>query len=418
MSVLKYPPCGRTAVRPFPNVAILLVAILLVSAGSFCRHAAGQAGPAADPGTPAAAQSWREMPVDENVWTPTKIGQTRSLVGGMLRRGTFAGNEQAVFDDYYKSYRLARWTLVDNRAKLASYRTKELRRDFINGKGAVYSHLNALVLEFMGGLAKPDPPTPNYHPATRINAILAIGELDLTKPAKFADLPVPLPAALPALLEIVQDADQPDAVKVAALVGLIRHARFGRIAAPVDRAAILELAKSASPAGAAGAGKAWMRAQAAEILGELKVADAATTAALAVMVGDSTLGCSARCAAAEALGKLDYAGAAGLNPSALAAPLGKLAVDACTTEEQAQIASRRRLMRCLKAAMEGLAAVAAPAKAAGPAHDAFVGALQAQVKVMLEQIGDAKGVDDATLKSDVNQGAGKLRAALAKKPGA
>ncbi|MBI2497791.1 MAG: response regulator, partial [Opitutae bacterium] len=57
-----------------------------------------------------------------------------------------------------------------------------------------------------------------------------------------------------------------------------------------------------------------------------------TYATMVGIVGDKNVPMLTRCAAARALGAFDYKGFKGLTPSQLAAPLGQLAVEMCTTE--------------------------------------------------------------------------------------
>ena len=64
-----------------------------------------------------------------------------------------------------------------------------------------------------------------YHPAVRCNAMLAIGSLNEQEAEVGHSHAVPLSASLPILLNAVKNADDSDAVRVVALVGLVRHCR-------------------------------------------------------------------------------------------------------------------------------------------------------------------------------------------------
>jgi len=251
----------------------------------------------------------------------------------ILRAPDFGPGEQEVFDTYYRDYALARWSEEENAASVGAFR-RELRSDFENAKsGRVHDHLNSVVLDYMKIRA-----TGHYHPATRFNAMLMIGDLNSVE----GKAPVPLPAALPVLLSAVEEPQQLDAVKVAALVGVLRHLQLDAVKSPDDRKTVgdaaLALAGSQRPPGRTADGHAWMRKLAAEILGELRAAgdNGAVATTLAGMAAEATTPFYARCSAAEALGKLDYQGAAGLDASKLAASLGRLALDACTAEAKAQ----------------------------------------------------------------------------------
>ncbi len=83
---------------------------------------------------------------------------------------------------------------------------------------AAHDELNRITLDKMQAIA-----SDNYHPTVRLNAMLLIG--DLTESAD-ASSP-PWKNALPALLKAATANDSVDAVRVAALRGLLRHAQAG-----------------------------------------------------------------------------------------------------------------------------------------------------------------------------------------------
>ncbi|QDS86838.1 hypothetical protein EC9_10130 [Rosistilla ulvae] len=65
----------------------------------------------------------------------------------------------------------------------------------------------------------------NYYPGARINAVFMIGELNDREPNSLEkQAPIPMQAALPLLLEIVEDAKYDDGLRVAAIQGIQRHA--------------------------------------------------------------------------------------------------------------------------------------------------------------------------------------------------
>jgi hypothetical protein len=276
--------------------------------------------------------------------------------------GKFAPGEQEVFDRYYQKYALARWTEPDKAASLASFR-EELGNDLLSPKtGAVRDHLNALVLDFMKALA-----AKNYYPAARHNAMLMIGELNAVEPERYGDLPVPLPEALPVLVQALQDPKQMDVVKSAALVGILRHLELDAVKAPDDRAGIraaaLAVVVTPRPPGRSADGHGWLRMRAAEVLGALGEVGAggAVANALAGMVVEAASPFDTRCSAAEALGRLDYQGAAGLDALKLAAALGRLAVDACAAEAKAQAKAEAKTEAEADAAPQPL-----PGRGSGP----------------------------------------------------
>jgi len=268
--------------------------------------------------------------------------------GDISGDGEFGEEEQKRLQAYYWGYSLPRWTLPEYRGELAGNPEQlekttrglrvELQNELRNGRNeAAFAFVTNLVLRSMENLARPYPAGErSFHPATRINAMLMIGELGAKPPAGFGDVPPPLPDALPVMFKHLQDPEQIDGVRVAALVGINRHADLGGINTPQARQAIVNslvaLMNSPRPTDRSADGHAWMRSQAAEVLGKLGIAAAGVPQALTAMVADASVPISVRCVPAEALGKLNYAGAAELNPSQIVAALGRLAEAAIARE--------------------------------------------------------------------------------------
>ncbi len=253
-----------------------------------------------------------------------------SKVSQALRRG-FAAGDAELFDKVCDNYVLPMWTQPANLPEVAGMRQK-LKGQLLTAKNAATrDHFNKHLLDVLPKMA-----SGNYHPAVRYNCMLLIGELDLTPPPSIRDLAVPLPDALPILLDALADANQLEAVKVAALVGIGRHSR----SLPSNDArrkvtdALLELAKAKNDPKTSPMGHAWMRCMAIDTLGEMKsVGDKSAIAkALLEIVDDAEAPLSVRSAAAEAIGKLDYSKQEGLNPGAMVRQLGRLAMAACQTE--------------------------------------------------------------------------------------
>ncbi len=145
-----------------------------------------------------------------------------SKIDAILMTGRFADQEeQQKVDDFYSTYFLARWTLLKNLSHLHDFRNKDLRNHLAAAqeRGGPRSS-DALVLDFMKKLA-----AGNYHPAVRVNAMLAIGELNSVEPTPNTPA-VPLPEALKVLLAAVESSKLPDGVRAAAMVG-IRASRGG-----------------------------------------------------------------------------------------------------------------------------------------------------------------------------------------------
>jgi len=240
-----------------------------------------------------------------------------------------------------------------------------------------------------------------------------IGELNEVEPTP-STAPRPLPATVPVMIAAIRDPQQVDAVRVAAMVGILRHLKLNGISSPEARGpvrdAALEIARAAQPPpGRPPAGHAWMRAQAAEILGELGDAGpgGSIAAALAAIVADSqsstnnTACFGARCAAARALGKLSYQAGAGVNPPQIATALGQLALDACAAED-GQAFSLRRLKDRVSAATAGLIGADDQHKGIEPlmtdsASQQLLGELRPTLQAVLDTLDDKKLSSDEVI---------------------
>jgi hypothetical protein len=292
----------------------------------------------AAPAPPAAPVSYKEDMTAEDlkvVADKVKREKTRSNVQKWLGAQAFGAGEEAQFDAYYRQFALPRWTVAENYGLLIDYR-KELRNDLLRGRtGPPYDRLLDLTFNYMSRISGPA-----YYPAVRYNAMIVLGDLNAQEFSPGARGTVePYPPAQKMLLQAVTNSDS-DAVRVAALVGLMRHANLG-IADPQVRdgqfiPALLALAQSGPPKdkSRSAEGHAWLRAMAIDVLAALRAPgpDGSVVTAMVAMVSDKDTPLITRLAAARALGSLDLKGFKTLAPSQLAAPLGHLAVELCTAE--------------------------------------------------------------------------------------
>jgi hypothetical protein len=122
----------------------------------------------------------------------------------------------------------------------------------------------------------------NYHPACRYNAMLIISGLnsvDAITVGADKKTPEPLIEALPFILEEYTKADNSDAIRMAALLGMVRHLEWDNFRGPIDAptpaivpqtrdAIVKELLALAlatqPPAGREAAGHEWFRRRAIE----------------------------------------------------------------------------------------------------------------------------------------------------------
>ncbi|MCC6125426.1 MAG: hypothetical protein IT426_10715 [Pirellulales bacterium] len=253
-----------------------------------------------------------------------------------------------MFDDYFENYEFKRWTQKKNFPSLHTMR-KELKNNCIRSRsGQVHDRLNELVMDVLGKKIK----NRKYHPVFLFNAMLAIGDLNATEGSS----PAPLPAALALLLDAIDDAQQLDSVKIAALVGIKRHVALG-VKDPKIAAAALKLATVED----SDVGKAWMRERAVELLGYLQSPGQgnAVVNLLQKIIADKAAALKLRFIAADALGQINLANAAGLNANQLIADLVQLMKDGCDSElknvkEKNETISRRLMKAYLGAVVAGL----------------------------------------------------------------
>jgi hypothetical protein len=282
--------------------------------------------------------------VEKELFTNRQARNERKILVGKVCMGTESlRDKQADFDKWFKGYYYPMLTDPKQLPELAKLR-RELMRDFFNrikndSAGlAVRDHLNKLSLEYLQKFA-----ANNLHPAVRYNAMLIIGDLESraaeslggNKPAE------PMNEALEVLRAELISPTQIDAVRVAALLGLRRHATLNRqrsadrqwteatVTGLVDKIAPIAAAKK-PPTGRSLEGHIWMRRLALETLAELGAARPlpAVTVLVDRIVGDATEPLDLRLAAAKAQGKLKNPLPAGAKPVAVAERIARVGIDA------------------------------------------------------------------------------------------
>jgi uncharacterized protein (UPF0147 family) len=254
-----------------------------------------------------------------------------------------------MLDDYYANYEFKNWTLKANASKLLAMR-KEFRTNCARTKsGPVHDRLNELALEELGKKIK----NKKYRPSFLVNATLTIGDLNSSE----ANPVTPWPQSLPVLLEIADDTEQLDAVKIEAVNGIRRQ-----IAAPggTKDAAVAKLLLKLAKVDDNDVGKAWLRQQAVELLGYVQAPNATTEAAsvLQSILNDKKAPLKLRCVAAESLGQVNLANS-GLKADSLVNALRQLMKDGCeaelkTVKEKDLTVSPRQMKAYLGAVMSGL----------------------------------------------------------------
>lgn len=185
---------------------LLLVAMLLVPCNPLAS--AQDAEPAAE--APAKPKGYTVIP-----------GSARGSMISMAQKGQV--DDQAAFDNYYTAL-LGQFTQPGQFANAFDLR-KIIRRDARTGYSRAskqfHGALNTLLLAKLQPLVVDE----QYHPAARFNWMLILGDLNEVESVPGANNPeVPLAATLPVLIPIAGDAKQADSVRLAALIGLDRHA--------------------------------------------------------------------------------------------------------------------------------------------------------------------------------------------------
>jgi hypothetical protein len=183
--------------------------------------------------------------------------------------------------------------------------------------------------------------TNNFHPIVRYNAMIIIGELNEQEAFRVGAnplLPEPYAAALNFMVDRIDDAKTPDPVRVAALIGILRHlewepfrAKDNPIPAGTRGTLITSLVRLAElktpPAGRTAAGHEWLRRRAIEALGLASVTTALPNVVdtFEKILKDSGEPLHLRCAAALALGRANVPAGKSLDANELTRTLGTLA---------------------------------------------------------------------------------------------
>lgn len=243
-------------------------------------------------------------------------GARNTVRNNIVPDGTIPTEHEKLFEDYYR-FRIAELTWAANRAKLHEKR-EEFKKDLrFAGKATnkeVHNRLNAMLLAQLPAIAGDD----RYHWAVRYNCMLIVADLNEQELRPFAPYgeETPLPAALGVLLDKVADESQDDAVRVAALRGVLRHAarNMGPDARKSAVEATLKLVQAHEPpAGKDRVVHLWMRCQASAVLAAMAMNQnnwpephvPQVASALHLMAAEADTELAARCEASRALGALE-----------------------------------------------------------------------------------------------------------------
>ena len=284
--------------------------------------------------TDAQRRSFDEMPVTKAAGSSSIRFKVSNIARGA---GAIPPADQTTFDAYFRDYELARLTDLKSIAEYHTIREKLIRARLraagktATGTSAVYERINQLCLEVCAKIVQG-----NYHPASKLNAMLILKGLNLSEPTQTAGA-VPYPPTFDVILSALKDPDLPDGVKVVALEGLERHAMAGL--ADDKKAAVIAVVlpmftQAKPPNNRSPDGHRWIRQRAARVLGAIGSVgpNNEVLQALATVIGDANVHVKIRCTAARALGMLDYKGVQYDGVAKLAEDLFKTAMDAFDAE--------------------------------------------------------------------------------------
>ncbi|QDU26336.1 hypothetical protein ETAA8_14140 [Anatilimnocola aggregata] len=188
----------------------------------------------------------------------------------------------------------------------------------------------------------------NFHPVVRYNAMIMIGDLNEQEVLRVGAtplLPEPYAAAIPFMVDRISDPKTPDPVRIAALVGLIRHLEWEPFRAPEKPipagtrttmlSTLIKLAETKDPpAGRTVVGQQWLRRRAIEALGLAGAVTAQPNAIATIekVLKDTSEPTSVRCAAALALGRMNVPANHKIDANELARILAQLATSSVVGE--------------------------------------------------------------------------------------
>lgn len=335
----------------------LVAAMLLIGDAAWAQEEPAEA--------PASAYSQLEIPdsLDERNKPKSdlpavrkKLQDLKVLVNGVLSGEQPLQPNQAQFDGYYLQYVFPQLTwlkTIESPENFNSlYRTRSMFMvDLRRASPPVHDHMLPMAFEKLKEIASGD-----FHPAARINAMLIIVELNQKEMVRSGTVTPPDPylPALPFLVDVLEDKNQIDGVRVVALLGILRQIQWdSRIRESqaqgtkqqitkvddalrdrINQLALAIINAAAPPPGRTVEGHAWMQRRAIDVLGALGTIGTNVNAASTIenMVGDDKAPLSLRCGAAEALGLINLPPETKLSATETAGKLGELALSACRNE--------------------------------------------------------------------------------------
>lgn len=285
--------------------------------------------------------------------------EKKSTAMTMISSGSMAGGDEKLLKDFFQSY-FAELTSASKAQNLHKTRAN-IKKQLVDSGNAsdqsTHDAANRLMLEILPNIIK----KPTFHPGVRYNCTLLLGDLDSVEKKSLNDVATPYPAALDKLIELLTDKNVNDSIRLAAILGMTRHAAAGDAAtrAKVAKQALAfldRLDKSDSAARKQDV-KFWLESRTMECLAATVTPTPEVVAALQTRLADENRPVWLRSAAAQSLGKLTFDANAKVDANALVPDFKKL-VD--LTVDQGL--NRRELRSMLYSVNRGLEGYQTPAK--------------------------------------------------------
>jgi hypothetical protein len=339
---------GRLAVRVSIGAALFVIAVAYVVTA--WAQGQGQAQP-----------QYRELTAHPKLktWAAIELPSSdeRRAIDNMLR-GT-SSLDPATFDDFFNNAVFPQFTRMENvfyesaakgkGTKTTVSRLPEMRKKFKSmflGKESTNrearDRLNLLTAKAMYGIA-----AGNYHPLARYNAALLLADLNDDEASE-----APYRVALKPLL-FLAGPKLPDSVRVAALIGLVRHAKSEPGLDAEGKKAVINLFVSLitdnkPPANRTREGHDWMRRRALEGLVAIFAKDGPPQnggflTALGNLLAETDSTMELRAEAAEALLHVTIVAPPKFDSVKMAGDIGRVAVDAYRRELQTSLRLGRKI---------------------------------------------------------------------------
>lgn len=260
---------------------------------------------------------------------------------------------RAAADEFFNQYFFPQWTTEEGLKNIGNER-QWLIRELQGAKDAAgRKYLLDTTLIALRRIVDD-----HYRPASRYNAMLTISLLNDVEATIGAQVtaPEPMAAALPFIVQQYEKAENPEAVRLAALLGMIRHVELENFkpttSPPIPPALktkiidhFVQLAEEVDPpAGRDPDVHTWFRRRAIEGLAAacLMTPDPRLVTVIENLIRDEEELLPVRVAAAAALGRISLQSPVKVEAATLAKDLGYLALVACDAELTAALERRKQ----------------------------------------------------------------------------